>query len=171
MCFSSISFSKSFLHKTRPKLIDEESGFKNVSILFLFIKQILVIRLNLLLLLFFFYYFFVICPTPKYHAQWLKAKTRNQKMRWKNNKQQIVGTQAFLYLTSLTFKCIWINFQVFVSHASSFWSSCYSWKSDQQYVNHKNGSSQFFSYAGADYENLIKNSLREFPWRKDTCKI
>ena len=130
-------FFKEFSPQNKAKTyIDEESGFKNVYILFLFIKQILFIRLNLLLLffylihLFFFYYFFVICPTPKYHVQWLKAKTRNQNMRWKNNKQQIVGTQAFLYLTSLTFKYIWINFQVFVTHASSFLSSCYSSKSD-----------------------------------------
>ena len=126
MCFSPVSFSKDFLHKTRPKPIDEENGFKEVYILFLFTKQILFIRLNLLFifssLIYMFFTFFCHMPNPKI----LWSVVENQKMRWKNNEQQTVGTQTFPHLNSLTFNYMWFNFQFFISHASSCWSCYYS---------------------------------------------
>ena len=126
MCFSPVSFSKDFLHKTRPKPIDEENGFKEVYILFLFLKQIRFIRLNLLFIVFsliyMFFTFFCHMPNPKI----LWSVVENQKMRWKNNEQQTVGTQTFPHLHSLTFNYMWFNFQVFISHTSSCWSFYYS---------------------------------------------
>ena len=99
---------------------------KKFSILFLFIKQILFIRLNLLFhffsLIYLFFYLFCHMPNPKI----LWSVVQNQKMRWKNNEQQIVGTQTFPHLNSLTFNYMWFNFQVFISYASSYWSFYYS---------------------------------------------
>ena len=110
MCFSAVSFTKNFLQKPRPRPIYEENGFKEV---FQFISFYLI---------YLFFYLFCHMPNPKI----LWSVVENQKMRWKNNEQQIVGTQTFPHLNSLTFNYMWFNFQVFISYASSYWSFYYS---------------------------------------------
>ena len=120
MYFSSISFSKNFLHKTRPNLIDEENGLKKVYILFLFTTRILFVRLNLFfsLIYLFFFYSFLPYVNSEYYAQWRKTKTWNQKMEKQRTANWI--------LNYLTFNCMWINIKVFISHVSSCWSFYYS---------------------------------------------
>ena len=122
MYFSFMSFSKNFLHKTRPNPIDEGNGLKKVYILFLFITRILFVRLNLLFLIFFFNiivfsYRFLPYINSEYCAQWMKTKTWNQ---------NVEKQQTNWILNYLTFNYMWISFQVFISHVSSCWSFYYS---------------------------------------------
>ena len=85
-------FSKEFSPQNQAKTyIDEESGFKNVYILFLFIKQILFIILKLLLLFFslihlFFLLFFCDMTNPKISCS--VVESQNQKPKYEMEKQQ-----------------------------------------------------------------------------------
>ena len=74
-----------------PKLIDEENGFKKVYILILFIKQILVIRLDLLFLFFSLIHLFflpIFCDMPNPKTLCSVVENHNQKPKYKMEKQQ-----------------------------------------------------------------------------------
>ena len=91
MCFSHISFSKTFLHKTWPKPIDEENGFEKVYILLLFIKRIPFISLNFFFSLIYFLYRFFL---PYAQLKILCSLDENQNLKLKNEMEKHLTTDC-----------------------------------------------------------------------------
>ena len=122
-------FQKNFSPKLGQKLLRRKMVLKKFTFYFFLQSRYSLLDwicfLNFFSLICLFFTVFCRMPNPKID-QWLKSKTTNQMMRLKNKEQQTVGTQTFPHLNSLTFNYMWINFQVFVSHASSCLSFYYS---------------------------------------------
>ena len=70
MCFSSISFSKNFLYKTRSKLFDEENGFKKVFVFYFFLQSARsLLDQKIFFFIFFLWYAFVFTRICLHKAQ------------------------------------------------------------------------------------------------------